>query len=165
MHADIDGALEAARIATGFDWTWAADDLGGFLDALGWQVSDRGPFDWPLTSPLEINRPTALVTGHGDEIKWVTLRVTDHLDEPDESAGVEFLANAFGELADRLNGIYGEPSRRISGAEPELRWDLDGVNIELSHAADRIYLNFVNPVYQARMDAIPPMREEYNYEV
>jgi hypothetical protein len=165
MHADIDGALEAAHIATGFTWSWTGDNLGTFLDALGWQVPERGPFDWPSTSPLRINRPTALVSGDAGEISWVTLRVTDHLDNPDDPGAVEFLANAFAELADRLTSAYGEPAERITGDEPQLHWHLGRVNIELADLTDRIYVRFVNPVYQARMEAIPPVREEYNYEV
>jgi hypothetical protein len=165
MHADIDGALEVARIATGFTWSWTEDDLDPLAEALGWHITERRNRGATLTTPLQIGNPVGLVSSGDDEIKWVTAQVADCSNDPPKPPEAEFMAETFTELADRLTVTYGEPNMRISGDVPQVRWNLERVNIRLSNATDSLFLDFVNPAYQARMEAIPPMLEEYNYEV
>jgi hypothetical protein len=165
MHADIDGALEAARIATGFAWSWTENDLDPLAEALGWQITERRNRGATLTTTLRVGNPIGLVSSGDGEIKWITAQAADCDSNPPSLPESGLLADTFAELTDQLTAAYGEPAKTIDDDEPQIHWHLNGLNIELTKVADSIFIRFVNPIYQARMDAIPPMLEEYNYEV
>ncbi|MFF2554850.1 DUF6301 family protein [Nocardia sp. NPDC058058] len=160
MRADIGGAFEVARVGVGFGWTWVDADLGPLTEALGWQITESRPLSATLATTLQIDNQAALVTGGGDEIKWITVCVTD-AGEEDDPETVEFVADAFTELSNRLIDQFGAPTTSRRGSEPEMCWERPGVSLELSNATDILFLRFVNPQYQARMNAIPAMRDEY----
>lgn len=153
MQSDIDRAEDAVRIAVSVDWTWTIEDIDRFSAAVGWPVIRRSEFGSGLRTAFSARRPEADVLIGGAAIKHVTFTVVD-AQAGSSAPAPDLVLDSFAELAARLTGQFGEPTRRQPGARPWIGWDLANLVIFVRTLESTVYVRLVSPEYQREQDHI-----------
>ncbi|MFE3187734.1 DUF6301 family protein [Nocardia sp. NPDC059240] len=149
---DVAGALEIARAAAGFEWTWTAQDAGRFAWQVGWSVpqgsdprgSESGEVYLTYRTGLRVSDPEATFAVNAEgalDLVWV--QATD--ERPQRHGPVP--PEIFEEFVDRFRSIYGEPADRYDGTlfVPSVTWVLPYLVLQLSRD-DSVDLRLINPV-------------------
>lgn len=151
MYSGIDRVVEIIRIAAQLDWTWTVDDIDRFSTVTGWAVSRRSAYGGTMATDLKVPRPEASVYIGGDQLKYLSIAVTDtrFSDLPREPGAV---LDDFAALATWMMSELGRPTRREPGVEPSIRWDLPNLVITLSTLGTQVRLRLISPVFQQQED-------------
>ncbi|GAB2657658.1 DUF6301 family protein [Nocardia goodfellowii] len=166
MRVDLDRATQAVRVATEFDWTWTIEDLPGFTERLGWQLSDIDQLAPKITTDFDINRTDATafldrVGQHGaaralDAIWFYASDVV--LDDPSVEPA---MSEAFEELAQRVFEAVGQrPTGAWTKPTRGLRWDLRQVAIKIATDGEAVEVRLISPAHQAWNDENDRQLEE-----
>ncbi|MBF6451781.1 hypothetical protein IU429_29380 [Nocardia elegans] len=149
MQVDIDGACRIARLATELDWTWYYDtDIPQLCRTTGWEITRSAEYGAEIRTDLRIQRPTARISKQKRIVKYLTILVTDVLDEEVPWDEVQRqMVDAFADLSAELMEVLGEPVRRKPGIDSEIGWDEQNVSINLVAAPQAIHLSLDNPEY------------------
>ncbi|MEU6585918.1 DUF6301 family protein [Nocardia sp. NPDC046763] len=161
MKADIDGAVQIARIASGFGWPWDAPDVTRFCQATGWTIlhEDRG-YGPSLRTNLDVHLPQCRVEfsgriidrqpGGGGVIDRVAVYVADS--EQSEPAEPQSTA-AHHQIRDRLIEELGPVSEYVFGEDLDADyWRRPDVVISVVPHDAFILMELVNPRYQRWRD-------------
>lgn len=160
MHVEIEAA-RVARVAAGFDWSWTVDDLESFCAAVGWELTELRPRGGSIQTDFDINAPTARVYAPNRWMDYISVRITDFLDDDvDMATARPILVDCFGRTVSALGSVLGTPTRLEPGYEPDVLWYLPNVVVSLSLTVVGIHLAIKRPGYQARMDEPEPEYEE-----
>ncbi|WP_405164775.1 DUF6301 family protein [Nocardia sp. NBC_01499] len=161
MHADIDGAIRIARLAAEFDWTGKIDDLEPFCAAAGWELVQAEGMDPWIRTDFAVNSPVATVDLMKRQIDLLSIYATDLGDSETPHALVEREVNdCFAELGQALTDTLGTPTRRETGEDAMLGWDLPKVVIRLTTSLATVLLKLVSLQYQAELDEPDPEDED-----
>ncbi|MFI6866582.1 DUF6301 family protein [Nocardia sp. NPDC050406] len=170
MRVDMEGAVQIACLAAGFDWDWTKANVERFCRHAGWQSARTGPTGTGpeyarFRTSLRIATPIGEVEYdpefferrriHGAEVREIVVYLTDLVDESSPT-GRAFLVDTFAELAERLSLAFGLPSHRVNDINLKVVWTLPRAVFFL--AIDRqdgsIGLRIVNPVYQDHLNRL-----------
>ncbi|MFE3099217.1 DUF6301 family protein [Nocardia tengchongensis] len=157
MQADIDGAVQIARLAAGFDWSWTTSNLEDFCSAAGWREEKPSQHGASYHTGLDLQRNNARVrfdrgflatlgASAQQEVPEAWVLVTDRVD-PDDPYSEESLVDLFAQLSGRISEELGPASRRDFGSRPGLVWDLPKLVLVLE-MNNRLSLTMSNPLYR-----------------
>ena len=153
MQVDIDGACRIARLATELHWTWYYDtDIPHLCRTTGWEITRSEEDHAEIRTDLRIQRPEADVSKQKRIVRYVTILVTDVLDQDVPWDEVQrLMVDAFADLSAGLMEVLGDPVRRKPGIDAEMGWDGQNVSINLVAAPRSIDLSLHSPEYQATL--------------
>ncbi|MFJ4657993.1 DUF6301 family protein [Nocardia sp. NPDC088792] len=151
MHVEVDAAIEIARAAAGFEWSWTVADLEPFCRALGWQMSRRGEKSAILITGLAIDRAEAVVFLDGSRIREILVWVSDIADSVDAAVG-SAVVGGFEAIQSRLVEEFGLPPRMTFDEEPSSGWDLPRVVLIMSATLRSLCVSLINPESQRARD-------------
>ncbi|GAB2560219.1 DUF6301 family protein [Nocardia heshunensis] len=151
MHVEIDGAVEIARTAASFNWSWTDADLVRFCQALDWQVTRRRPKGARLATNLGVNRPRADVSITDGSVREIMVWVSDIPDTVDDAVSAA-IGDGYEEIHARIEGEFGPPTRTVFGEAPRAGWYLPDVVIFLGVMERSLDLCLVNPESQRLRD-------------
>jgi hypothetical protein len=98
------------------------------------------------------------ILGHDGQATRIRLRVTPFADD-DASSRAE-VRDAFARLAAALTSAVGEPSTRIPGRTPEIRWAGDTTTLRLLDLSKAVQLQLATNSYLREHDEIVAAEEE-----
>ncbi|MFI6997691.1 DUF6301 family protein [Nocardia sp. NPDC050175] len=97
------------------DWSWRLDDAERLASAMGWTVvTARG--NWVMLDS-GFGAGSAKLTGRDGQVGEIEVQVAS-----DDEAEPGQTRDAFAGMVAALSGAFGEPTARIPGAVPEIRW-------------------------------------------
>lgn len=139
MRADIDRAVEIARVASHFDWTWTLEDLEPFCALLGWQIDSVTDKSASLTTNLMIDFPEADFHVGRDRtvMDWLRVQITD-IAAADSSPA--FVIDAFADMTERITAELGPPFRKDPGRTSEIGWRRRNVVVTLVNMNVALFL-------------------------
>ncbi|GAB2539887.1 hypothetical protein GCM10027167_50870 [Nocardia heshunensis] len=151
---DVVGALEIARAAAEFEWSWTAQDVGRFAWQVGWSTpqgaqtrgSESGDVFLTYRTGLRVSTPeVTFVVGADGALELAWLQVTD--ERPQRYGPVP--QDVFEEFVNRFRSVFGEPTERSVDplVVPSVIWALPHVLIQLVRG-DSVDLRLVNPVHR-----------------
>jgi hypothetical protein len=114
-----DEIVELATRLRSLDWSWRLDDAAVPASAFGWEVvMARG--NWVMLDS-GFGAGSAKLTGRDGQAGEILVQVTDFA-AADDAAGRAQTRDAFARMVAALTGALGEPTARIPGEVPEIRW-------------------------------------------
>lgn len=130
LRVDLGHAVEIARVAAGFDWTWTLADLEPFCALLDWQIDSVTEQSASLTTNLVIEYPEAdfHVGRHRTIMDWLRVQLTDIATGEGSAA---FVIDAFTELAEHISAELGPPFRGDPDGTSSVCWRRRNVVITL----------------------------------
>ncbi|GAB2636479.1 DUF6301 family protein [Nocardia goodfellowii] len=155
MQVDTQGAVQTARCAADFDWTWSVADLGRFGRTMGW-TRVKGRYGDSFETDLQVNEPIAQVgyrtdgsaqKGLGD-LAFVSIFVADT-----SIADYPAMARVWADLFDRITEQLGAAAAGAFGINEGLVWMVPAAAIGLRVEPLRIRLEIVNPKYRHSVDS------------
>ncbi|MGW4244761.1 DUF6301 family protein [Nocardia sp. NPDC004722] len=162
---DVVGALDIARAATEFEWTWTAQDADRFAWQVGWSMpqgseprrTESGEVYLGYRTGLRVSEPEATfaISAEG-ALDLVWLQISD--ERPQRHGPVP--AEIFEGIVDRFRMVYGEPAERHDGPVfvPSVTWVLPYLVIRLSRDTS-VDLRLTDPV-RYRQAATPDSGNE-----
>ncbi|MFF0637959.1 DUF6301 family protein [Nocardia sp. NPDC004151] len=150
MHADIEGAGRAVKIAKTFRWTWKDEDVSQFCDAAGWQIEHQRKRGATLVTDLQIDKPYSFVGldrsllqqqgGTKESVTHIDFRITDSRIPPGQRRAI------LDQLNERLTAVLGTPT--WWDVDGQAAWYLRCVIVLVAADDDATYIDLVNPLYQ-----------------
>ncbi len=131
-HA-LDPAAVADLLTTlrQYRWNWSTTELPQLTDRLGWTITvtaeGKGAFADTPSRPGARDVQFTFTDDHVDEI---TVRVTDRV-LPKTRQSQEFMQDTFAAAVKAGTDVLGEPTGRILGDNPQVRWRGDHTTISL----------------------------------
>nr|WP_228537057.1 DUF6301 family protein [Nocardia sp. XZ_19_231] len=100
------------------DWSWELSDVPELVAEFGWRAVVSRP-NWVM---LDTGLGVSSGKVHGEDGRAVRIetRLTDFVDE--DAAGTARLRTVFADTAGVLTEVLGEPTSRIPGQWPQIRW-------------------------------------------
>ncbi|GAB2512328.1 DUF6301 family protein [Nocardia heshunensis] len=151
VRVDVASAVEIARAAAGFEWTWSQADSVRFATAVGWgePVALEGFPEVSLVAhtPVNVWDSSAIFSHPEGELRQVHVLVSD-CPRPDDHRTPELLDAAAEKVAASLIEIFGAPTTGPVGSDHGMVWDSDTVVIGLVTVRRMVELVLVHPVWQ-----------------
>lgn len=118
-RALTDGEIvELASRLRSLEWSWRLDDAAQLASVFGWTVvMARG--NWAMLDS-GFGSGSAKLTGRDGQVGELKVQVTDFASD-DAPQGSQ-TRDAFAGMVAALSAAFGEPTDRIPGAVPEIRW-------------------------------------------
>ena len=161
MHVDIEGATRIARLAAGFDWTWAVDDLEPFCAQAGWELVELRQAGGSIRTNFHVSRPRANMYGRNRSMDTISIFVTDLVDDATPMTVLRpLLDEGFTNLDVAFTALLGTATSAEPGPGATIRWDLSKVVVILSMSPSAIHLRLASPTYQAWVDEPEPEYED-----
>jgi Family of unknown function (DUF6301) len=112
-------------------WNWSTTELPQLTDRLGWTITvtleGKGAF---ADTPSPLGGRDVQFTFTDDHVDEITVRVTDRV-LPKTGPSQEFMQDTFAALVKAGTDALGEPTGRILGDNPQVRWCGDDTTIAL----------------------------------
>lgn len=106
-------------------WSWAPEDLRQLVEDLGWTLDYEDPEGGAKgTAPLSVKGGNVRIAVDGGKVKSFTIRVTDSQTSKTPES-LQFMHDAFTKLVTLGTELFGAPSHRIPGQNPEVQWRFD----------------------------------------
>ncbi|GIL31586.1 DUF6301 family protein [Actinocatenispora comari] len=151
LNADELRQLVGIWAPDSFDWSEGS--LETLAAAAGWRVQERIPDSIRYVTGLPLQPGTADVVLDGSTVNRIRLRITNRID-PADPGGVDRLRDAFVDATEHIGRLLGEPTRRVPGERPEIRWRTAGCTLVLERLTVSLMLAFVRNEYQDLWDRI-----------
>lgn len=130
------------------DWSWNLADVPELAAGFGWRVVLARP-NWVLLD-TGLGAGSGKVHGASGKAVRIDTRLTDFVEE--DAAGAERIRTAFAELAAVLTATLGEPTGRIPGRWPQIRWAGTGTTLVLAQSPVSVVLSLVTDARLAADD-------------
>ncbi|MFB8280887.1 DUF6301 family protein [Nocardia colli] len=148
--------VELASRLRSLDWSWQLDDAAQLASAFGWTVvMARG--DWVMLDS-GFGAGSAKLTGRDGQAGEIKVQVTDFASD-DEPEGSQ-TRDAFAAMVAALSGAFGEPTTRIPGAVPEVRWAGAETTLVLRDPGTTVELYLMTNPWLADHDAAIDLEEQ-----
>jgi hypothetical protein len=106
-------------------WSWAPEHLRGFVEGLGWTMDYEDPEGGAKATALfGVKSGNVRIAVDDGEVKSFTIRVTDSQAKKTPES-LQFMHDAFTNLVALGTELFGEPTHRITGQNPEVQWRFD----------------------------------------
>ncbi|MEV6216283.1 DUF6301 family protein [Nocardia sp. NPDC051833] len=136
----IDEAAELAGGLHSLDWSWALDDASTIVERFGWQTISSRP-RWIMLD-VGFGEGSGTIHAKNGQVTGIELQLTDFADA---DQNVEVSA-AFEGIAAAITAELGEPSARVAGPPPQLRWPGPKATLLLERSAASVWLYLItNP--------------------
>ncbi|MFC4124725.1 DUF6301 family protein [Nocardia rhizosphaerae] len=144
-------ATELTELVTrlrALDWTWILSDVPALAERFGWRVLVSRP-NWVLLD-TGLGAGSGKVHGADGAATRIETRLTDFVEE--NADGAQRIRTAFAELAGVITAAIGEPTTRIPGQWPQVRWVGEDSTLVLAQSAVSVVLSLVTNDRLARDD-------------
>lgn len=148
LPADV--ILDLARRLAGLRWPRPAGEVGAALGELGWRSVAASPHGVIARTTLPYGQGRAFVQLHDDRTDELAFDVSAEFGAggPDREA----LRDAFTHAARAVGQALGEPSERLPGAAPEVRWRGARSTVAVSQPGPAVRLRLVPNEYLDDLD-------------
>ncbi len=153
-------ALDAAAVADLMTklrecrWDWSTAELPQLAGRLGWTISvtveGKGAF---ADTPWNLGDRTVRFTFKNDHVDLVRVRLTDQV-MPETSQSREFMQDTFAALVQVGSDTLGEPTGRILGDNPQVRWRGEDTTIAVMNTGVAVSLTWATNDDQDHWDQI-----------
>ncbi|MEV6062069.1 DUF6301 family protein [Nocardia asteroides] len=130
-------AADLAKALHSLDWSWALDDAPAVADKFGWHISS--------SRPRRIRVDTAFGPDSGafrakdSQVTRIDLQLTDFAG-PDQLAEVPA---CFDGISAAITVELGEPTARVAGPPPQLRWAGPKATLVIERSAASVWLYLI----------------------
>ncbi|MFE3442569.1 DUF6301 family protein [Nocardia sp. NPDC059180] len=133
-----DEVTDLATRLRSLEWSWQVADGPGLADGFGWRVVLSEP-DWVMLD-TGFGMGSGEIRGRDDKAVAIEVRVTEFADDSDRAR----TRDAFAAMTDALTGALGEPTARIPGEFPQIRWAGTESTLVLQDMAVSVLLTLVS---------------------
>lgn len=142
---------EIAELGTrlqSLNWSWLVADGPRLATEFGWRVV-HSDANWVMLD-TGFGLGSGEIRGRNGKAEVIEVRVTDFAEE--SATGRERIRDAFAALGESLTEALGEPTARIPGEFPQLRWAGEDHTLVLNELAVSVVLKLVDNARLARDD-------------
>ncbi|MEE6257263.1 DUF6301 family protein [Plantactinospora sonchi] len=136
------------RKLTDVRWDWSASSIDAIAESLAWTVDPsarRGPVR--ADTGLGVGGNVADFQLTRDRISWISVRITDRANDPDEAMPV--LQDAFVAAVRAVEEELGQPTERKPGEDPSVTWHLDDYTVSVNYLVWAVVLRITSAEYLA----------------
>ncbi len=158
LRIEVPAAIEIARTAMKFDWTWSRADLSRFIEQVGWQPEgEAGRADkvvW-LKTEVRVDGPRARFCYDGERLEAICLTISDSIDSYLFDEGVpaeihEQLTAAYTRAVEGFRAEFGMPVHGTLWHAQGPVWTFGALALGLVIGVDTVELYLVDPAERAR---------------
>jgi hypothetical protein len=102
------------------EWSWSPDEVERVVAGLGWTIMGRARRDFVLETEFGMGTGSVEVD-RSDRVERITTTVSTPVD-PDAAEDRAFTQDAFARAVAAATRTLGEPTQRVPGEYPEVRW-------------------------------------------
>jgi hypothetical protein len=149
---------EIAELATRLrdvDWSWQLEDVPALAAAFGWKVLSTRQ-DWVLLDD-GFGLASGEIHGRDGRAEAIELQITDP--SSDDAAGRALVRDRFVRMTGTLSIVLGEPTSRLPGESPEIRWAGPATTLVLIQLRS-IHLHLLTNRYLAADDEVIALHEQ-----
>ncbi|WP_405165573.1 DUF6301 family protein [Nocardia sp. NBC_01499] len=151
--ADI---VELANRLLSLDWSWQMSDVPELASQFGWQIQSVRPQSVILDAGLGM--ASGRVHGRDSRAEIVELAITTRAAE--DAAGRTLVLDMFAWTTSVLTAALGEPSSRIPGELPEIRWAAEETTLRLMCLSATVRLFLVTNAWLTLHDETVELQEQ-----
>ncbi|WP_338773255.1 DUF6301 family protein [Nocardia vulneris] len=144
-----DDIVDLANKLYSLQWPWRMDYLVILLDVFRWQEPMIRSPDW-VRFDAGLGSGTCDVIGRAGDAERIEVAVTTLF--PDDAEGWAGIDDAFARMSSTLIAAIGEPTARIDGEFPEIRWGGVENTLRLTNLAVMVHLDLVTNEWLAEFD-------------
>ncbi|MBF6300259.1 hypothetical protein IU459_22320 [Nocardia amamiensis] len=148
--------VELANQLVSLDWSWQMGDVPRLADEFGWRIQRANPESAILDVGFGI--ASGRVHGRDGRAEVIELAVTARATE--DAAGRAFVLDTFARLASTLTDALGQPSSRIPGDLPEIRWAGEETTLRMICLSVTVRLFLVTNAWLAVHDKTVELQEQ-----
>lgn len=141
--------IELANKLYTLRWPWRMDYLVMLLDVFRWRDPIIRSPDW-VRFDAGLGSGTCDVIGRAGDAERIEVAVTTLF--PDDAQGWAGIDDAFTRMSSTLIAAIGEPTARIAGKFPEIRWGGVENTLRLTNLAVMVHLDLVTNEWLAEFD-------------
>ncbi|WP_225726935.1 MULTISPECIES: DUF6301 family protein [unclassified Nocardia] len=153
VRVDRSGAVEIAKAAMEFDWTWTRSDLADFIVRVGWSdplPSNSTASAFESWTGLDVESPLARFSGDDQRIDHIVVTVADTGEGDGRDVGPD-LAVALQQVSTGLWSLWGEPTGVRVSDESGFSWTFPNLVVGLTLGARSVDLWLICPAAQERI--------------
>ncbi|MEU3010771.1 DUF6301 family protein [Nocardia asteroides] len=135
MPAEEAGDL--AKALHSLDWSWALDDVSAVAEKFGWHIISSRPRR--IRVDTEFSRDSGTFRAKDSQVTRIDLQLTDYA-APDQNAEV---SASFDGISAAITAELGEPTARVAGPPPQLRWAGTEATLVLERSAASVWLYLI----------------------
>lgn len=150
-------ADEAAELAGGLhslDWSWALDDAPTIVERFGWRAISSRP-RWIMLD-IGFGEGSGTIRAKNGQVTGIELQLTDFADA-DQNAEV---SASFEGIAAAITAKLGEPTARVAGPPPQLRWAGPKATLVVERSAASVWLYLITNARLAADDRNIELEEQ-----
>ncbi|OCF87562.1 hypothetical protein AW168_25800 [Nocardia brasiliensis] len=144
-----DDIVDLANKLYSLQWPWRMDYLVMLLDVFRWRDPMIRSPDW-VRFDAGLGSGTCDVIGRAGNAERIEVAVTTLF--PDDAEGWAGIDDAFARMSSTLIAALGEPTARIDGRFPEIRWGGAENTLRLTNLAVMVHLDLVINEWLAEFD-------------
>ncbi|MEU4812094.1 DUF6301 family protein [Nocardia fluminea] len=132
-----DEAADLAAALHSLDWSWEIDDAPAVIERFGWRTVSSRP-RWIMLD-VGFGEGSGTVRAKKGLVTGIELQLTDFAD----ADGNAQVSAAFDSIAAAIIAKLGEPTTRVAGPPPQLRWAGAEATLLLERAAASVWLYLI----------------------
>lgn len=146
--ADLAGALHA------LDWSWALDDAPTVAEKFGWHIISSRP-RW-IRVDTSIGPDSGAFRAKDGQVTEIDLQLTDYA-HPDQ---IPEVSASFNGMSAAITAKLGEPTARVAGPPPQLRWAGPKATLVLERSAASVWMYLITNARLAADDRNIELEEQ-----
>jgi hypothetical protein len=130
---------EVADLVSGLrslDWSWSPDEAEGIAERFGWKVESRRARSVRLDAGFGMRTGSIQFPDMG-KVTRITVAACTPV-SADSAAGRAFVQDAFAHVVAAATEALGEPTERIPGSAPKVRWRGEVATVGVSHSSVQV---------------------------
>ncbi|MDR7172887.1 hypothetical protein J2W56_006653 [Nocardia kruczakiae] len=147
---------DLAAVLVDLDWSWKMADAPGIATSFGWEVRAARP-QW-VTFDVGFGMDTGKIRGRDDHAHSIQVAVTEGV--IDEANGKAWVHDCFVRMSVAVSARIGEPTQKIPGEYPEIRWAATSTTLRLVELDSSVQLFLHTNTYLAEHDAAIEMERQ-----
>lgn len=131
-------------------WSWSPDEVERVVADFGWTIMGRARRDFVLETEFGMGTGSVEVD-RSDRVNRITITVSTPLD-PDVAEDRAFTQDAFARVVASVTQALGEPTQRVPGEYPEVRWRSAESTIAVKRVSSEVMLYLATNVWVDEFD-------------
>lgn len=135
-------------------WSWTADEVPDLANRLGWSLVEMIEGKGAVAdASWGVNDNQVMLSFTGDQVNDVSMRVTDTA-LPESAQSQAFTQDAFADVTAAATRLFGPPTHRLKGDQPEVRWRGDDTTISITNTGPAVTIDWATNDYQDHWDEV-----------
>ncbi len=129
------------------DWQWDRPFLDQLLAEWGWHIEAQAPGILRVRTDLPHADVAIINLDENNELRSLSVFATATLpiNEWADANAKAFVRDAFVDVVEGVTTVLGQPTDRLPGDEPEVRWTLNGATLAVGAGPSTVELSVLSP--------------------